>query len=447
MAITTTIQIAKDSGFEQLVYNETAEDSAALSRAINCDTSSIPYGVQLHARMKYTNNDPNHSEPIVSPWSRTVKFTARIPVEVVGICLDNRSSVGCFYWIDEAGQRLSEFDYHEHPIFSKITMVTEDASRSPVTMTRIPLFYVKTAASGPSNTFASGMKCWWISDRPAEGFRPCLAFKRSTLRDSNGKYIISPDVKIGTYLAHQESASSRTVLGSKKGQTPLGNNNKETFKNYIQARNNGGAGQAGWRMFDIYDMSVLRLLCLIGKADGNCQAAWGDNASGVSNPRTGSTNARMVFKGTHSDPQVSIDDLWRCYWYHMDLISDSGGRVTLKSPMDLSSTLSTSFSITTSRGWIRDVCQSTFTVGDDVHDAMELFLPYTVNGTESYGTFGDYHTRCTSSVTTWMAGGASPDDSCGDYVNDTTRHGLFHTWSHYQDASSGSYYVARICKN
>ena len=385
----TTVQVSTDPAFGTLVLNEETEYKT--SRAFT--KGELPYGVNLYARINH-----KHPETGTSNWSTTVQFKIVIPYSAIGVCLDNSNSSvkGTFYWIDELGNRLTSFDWTSHPCWNKITMSTEDASRAPVTMTVFPTTYVKTATSGPSGTFANGKKCWWIADQPAPGFRPCLTFKRSTSRGADGKYLISENVKLGTFLCHQESAGGRTVLGSKRGQTVLASTTKANFKSYIQARNNVSAGQSGWRMFDIYDMGLLRLLCLIAKANSDSQTQWGDNSAGTSYPKTGSTNARMVFKGTHSSPTVSIEDLWRCYWYHADLITITSGRVDLTSPMNLTSALSFSGSTSqrtqpTSSGWIRDVLQCQFTVGDDVHDLMELFLPGQVVSAENQGTFSDYH--------------------------------------------------------
>ena len=46
----------------------------------------------------------------------------------------------------------------------------------------------------------------------------------------------------------------------------------------------------------------------------------------------------------------------------------------------------------TTSGWIRDVLDCPFTVGNDTHDLMELFLPKTVVSAENQGTWSDYYT-------------------------------------------------------
>ena len=383
----TDIQVATDSGFSDLVV----DDSGAYRTSRNFVPDELPYGVNLYMRARH-----RHPETGTSAWSSTVRFQVISPANIIGVCLDNTPTKGVFYWIDAEGNKVSSFDFHDHPTYAGISMATTDASRSPVTLTKFPKFYVKTAASGPTNTFASGKKCWWISDIEATGFRPAACFKRSKSQ-SGGKYVISDYCYMGTYLGHTETVGGKTCIGSKIGQTVRASTTKANFKTYITNRNNTSAGETGYRMFDIWDLGALRMLLLIAKADSDTQTVWGDNTAGTSYPKTGSTGARVAFKGTQSKPEVRMDDLWRCYWYHADLISVSSGKVSLVSPMDLTSSLSFGSAATsrytqpTKSGWIRDVLDCPFVIGDDTHDLMELFLPKTVVSAENQATFSDYH--------------------------------------------------------
>ena len=92
-----------------------------------------------------------------------------------------------------------------------------------------------------------------------------------------------------------------------------------------------------------------------------------------------------------------FEDAWRCYWYHADLITINTGVVTLLSPMNGTSTLKfnstkkADYTQPVTSGWIRDVLACPFTLGDDVHDLAELFLPKTVVSAENQATFSDYH--------------------------------------------------------
>ena len=407
----TDLQISTDPSFTKIVNT----DDGTYRTSQRFEKDALPYGQTLYARVRHKSAETGDSN-----WSDTVTFNIVVPAQIIGVCMDNSNSStkGTFYWIDALGNQLSSFDWQSHPCYANISMVTVDDSRAPVTLTRFPLTYVKTAASGPAGSFANGKKCWWISDLPYTGFHPAACFKRTTSKQ-DGKYVISDYCYMGTFLGHQESAGGKTVIGSKRGQTVLASQTKATFKTYITNRNNTSAGITGFRMFDIWDLGLLRTLALVAKANSDTQSQWGDNSAGTSYPKTGSTNARMVFKGSHSNPEISIEDLWRCYWYHADLITIDSGRVTLTSPMDLSSSLSfgsasaSRYTQPTSSGWIRDVLDCPFTIGDDEHDLMELFLPKTVVSSENQGTFSDYHTT-----------GTNPSLRCGNYFTLSTQSGL-----------------------
>ena len=430
----TDIQVATDSSFSDIVV----DDSGAYRTSRDFVQDELPYGVDLYIRARH-----KHPETGTSAWSNSVRFQVISPAKIIGVCLDNTPEKGVFYWIDADGNQLQSFDWQNHPVYAGITMATTDASRAPVTLTKFPKFYVKTAASGPANTFASGKKCWWISDIEATGFRPAACFKR-TSQKSGSKYIISDYCYMGTYLGHSETIGDLTVLGSKVGQTVLASTTKADFKTYITNRNNAGAGETGYRMFDIWDLGALRMLLLIAKADSDTQTAWGDNVDGTAYPLTGSTGARAAFKGTQESPEVSIEDLWRCYWYHADLITVNEGVVTLTSPMDLTTALSFGsasverYTQPTTSGWIRDVLDCPFTLGDDTHDLMELFLPATVVSAENQATFSDYHLRAPGRPGTM-------DMLFGDYSPE--RHaGIFYD----EDASTNYSYIhasSRLSKN
>lgn len=436
----TDIQIATDASFHTCLVDESREFCG--SRFFN--QAELPYGVDLYARVRH-----KHTQTGVSNWSKTIGFQLVVPGDIIGICLDNSGTRGVFYWIDALGNRVSTFDYLVHPIFDGITMASVDL-RSPVIMTKIPLFFVKTAASGPVGTFAAGKKCWWISNFASEGYHPAACFKRTMQKSADGKYIISPHCYIGTYLGHYEYVGDVETIGSQPGSMAATYAMKDNFKAYISSRDDASIGLTGFRMFDIWDMGALRLLMLIAKANANVQSAFGDNSAGESYPRTGSTGARLIFKGTTADPQVSIEDLWRCYWYFVDLISINKGAVTLTNPMDLKSPISfgtassTRYKQTTTSGWLKDVLDCPFVIGDDTHDLMELFLPKTTNSSESRGTFFDYHDASTISSTT--------DVVVGGYATSTrsiptSGSGLFRTQFFSTLYTEALVEGVRICKN
>lgn len=437
----TDIQISTDAGFGTLKVNE----SGAYCTSKSFVKGDLPYGVDLYARVRHTHPNTGTSE-----WSNPVRFRIVVPVNIIGVCLDNSGTKGVFNWIDSNGNALSSFDWASHPTYAGITMSTQDSSRAPVTLTKFPRFYVKTATSGPVGSFANGKKCWWIADMEEVGFRPAACFKRSTAQ-KNGKYVISDYCYMGTFLGHRETVGGKTCIGSKRGQEVAASQTKETFKTWIQNRNNTSAGQSGWRMFDIWDLGALRILLLIAKANSDTQAMWGDNSAGTAFPKTGSTNARAVFKGTHSNPLVSFEDAWRCYWYHADLISVSKGKVTLTSPMNLTSVLSfgnalaSRYILPTLSGWIRDVLDCPFVIGDDTHDLMELFLPETVVSAENQATFSDHYRYGHGSPGIVLAGG--PYDRIYKGVPSVSGFGVMYLYEDWDPWYTDQWYSSRLSKN
>lgn len=244
-----------------------------------------------------------------------------------------------------------------------------DTSRAPVTMTKIPRFYINTALSGPAGSFAEGKCCWWISDIPAVGFRPHPAFKRLP-----GNAILE-QTYIGTYMGHQESvASSGNCLGSRSGYSTLHSQNYDTYKQYCTNRNNSNYGQAGWRYYDIYDDSAVKFLQLIMRANPDTNAISSTSDQIVS----GRTTNRIVFQGSLSSPTVWLDDMWRYFFqveYNLRLRSL---QVELTSPVDNSSVLNISSgnkTLPSSNGWIREFMNGAFVIGEDTHNLLELFLP------------------------------------------------------------------------
>lgn len=440
----TQLQIATDADFTDIVNT----DSGSYRTSQAFVKGDLPFGVDLYARVRHVG-----AETGTGRWSRVVKFQVAIPKYVIGVYMDNSntSAKGTFHWIDILGNEVSSFNFQEHPTYAGITCVTADPDRGdPVYLTRFPKFYCKTLASGPIGSDASGKKCWWISSEPEEGFRPHACFKRSTTVDANGKYVVADYCQMGRYLGHSATVGGKTCLGSAPNKTVLASTTKANFKTYITNRNNAGAGITGFRMFDIWDLGALRMLLLIAKANSDTQTVWGDNSAGTSYPKTGSTNARACFQGTHANPTVSMEDLWRCYWYHADLITVNNGVVTLTSPMDLTSTLSfggataSRYTQPTSSGWIRDVLDCPVVIGNDTHDLMELFLPKTVVSAENQGTFSDYHTGGTYTGTvSLLIGARGTGTNAEDHLC-----GLFRGHINFDDASTvNSIFGSRLSKN
>ena len=376
----TDIQIAVDSSFSTVVAD--LAESYCSSKYFAMET--LPYGADLYARVRH-----KHPETGTGNWSSTITFRLVVPSGIIGVCFNNNGASSSFSRIDALGNNVTNFNHLEHEMYTGVTQVTVDASRDPVTLTKFPLFYIKTAVSGPVGTYAAGKKCWWISRTWFPGARPAAAFKRSTEKDANGKYIIAPFCYIGTVLAKTVLINNVTTMGSQGGSTVAVGNPPKTCRAWISNRNNEAAGIAGFRMFDIWDLALMRILLVIQKCTADMQSAFLTNTS--LSPKAGTTSSYAFFNNTSVG---YVNDLWACYWCITALYYAVNKVVNLISPMDGTTPISfgdaeVSRHTLPNSGWLWDVMDCPFTLGDDTHDLMELFLPKTVGGTSS-SAFADF---------------------------------------------------------
>src|SRR5574344_886770 len=91
----TDIQIATDSNFSNFVISQHAE--YCISKDIQSD--ALPYGVNLYARVRH-----RHPDTGISNWSSTSAFRIVVPASIIGVCLDDSTTIGTFYWIDALGK-------------------------------------------------------------------------------------------------------------------------------------------------------------------------------------------------------------------------------------------------------------------------------------------------------------------------------------------------------
>ena len=171
---TTDIQIATDTNFSTLSINETKP---------YCTTRTfipeeLPRGVDLYMRVRHHTNDASMD----TPWSDTRQFQIEPDIKIIGVCMDNSDTTKApvWDWIDKDGNKVDTFDSTTYPVYANAEGVTiTDNENQTANFIKIPKFYVKTMASGPINTFAQGKKCWWIADKPTDGFRVHPAFLRN----------------------------------------------------------------------------------------------------------------------------------------------------------------------------------------------------------------------------------------------------------------------------
>ena len=240
---TTDIQIATDTSFNTLSINETKP--YCTTRTFTPE--ELPHGVDLYMRVRHHTNDASMD----TPWSDTRYFQIEPDAEIIGICMDNSDTTKkpVWNWIDKDGNRVDSFNYQEYPIYKNTEMVrfSDTPGNGGIQYLKIPRVYVKTMVSGPINTFAAGKKCWWISNRPLDDFYIHPAFCRN---DDNGY-----TTNICEYVYFQQMPYSTT---------------------------GGGFASPGddFRVFDIYDFGLIRLLITIANT-GSDNSLTFDSSSNI----------------------------------------------------------------------------------------------------------------------------------------------------------------------
>ena len=223
---TTDIQISTDTSFNTLAINESKP--YCTTRAFTPE--ELPHGVDLYMRVRHHTDDASMD----TPWSDTRYFQIEPDAEIIGVCMDNSDTTKkpVWNWIDKDGNRVDSFNYQEYPIYKNVEMVrfSDTPGQGGIQYLKIPRVYVKTMVSGPINTFAAGKKCWWISNRPVDDFYIHPAFCRN---DDNGY-----TTNICEYVYFQQMPYSTA---------------------------GGGFASPGddFRVFDIYDFGLIRLLITI----------------------------------------------------------------------------------------------------------------------------------------------------------------------------------------
>ena len=327
--------------------------------------SELPWGVNLYARGQHGSSISG-----LSNWSETINFRIAPPEDVVGICLYGAGNrMGDFRRIDASGNFLSSFNYLACPLYTqKMRNVTIDGCE----MKEFDTLYVKTATSGPLNSDSAMRPCWWLSGTNYVGFTPASAF----LRDGG----VKQKIWLSRYMGHSTTIRGRITMGSAANTQPEVGRPRDEYKLMIANHNAVTAGVTGFRMIDIWDMSLLKLVLLIFGGGTDVQSIWGDNSAGITNPITGSTGANAL----------GIHDLWRTHWCMTEGISILNKVIKLKSPYD-DSTINTERMVPGQSGWIYDIHEGDFRVGNTDHTYLELFLPRTTMGLSTDGTYADYY--------------------------------------------------------
>lgn len=385
--LTTDLQIAEDTTFATLL--NTDDGSYREEQAFG--KKELPFGKTLYARVRHSSKEYGYSK-----WSEPVSFHIEVP-SIVGVAIDTSRSPASVTYIDYNGNVHPNPDILSHPTIRHISMVEMDSDRAPVTMTKFPKFYIKTAMSGPIGTYSEGKICYWLSNLAVDGFRVHPAFKKTNTKQDDGKYITNDFVYIGTYVGHQDTINETKVLGSKKGATVATGAEefaREKLLAACEARNDADAGQSGWHSYDIWDVAMLRFLGMMVAGQLDLQYYVGSNY--YESPVTGSTNCKIVFKGTMATPEVWIDDLWSTYWHHVDGVTIDNAVLTISTPSHQGTIVpeggSAAVTMPNYSGFIQSFLTGGFTLGDDdKHDLLELFLPGTLTSSEYGGIVSDYY--------------------------------------------------------
>ena len=229
------------------------------------------------------------------------------------------------------------------------------------TMKKIPKFWLKVGKA-PASAKYPGKKCYWISDRPREGYHVHPSFIK------NGDEMDC--FYIGAYEAYNDNGKA----GSAAGKTPWVSIDNPAAIAACAARNVGG--QEGWHLQTIYERAAVSLLMMIeiGTPNAQTEIAAG-NVSSSAAQATGATAA--TWRGIH--------EWWGNVWEHTDgFKTDANSMGLIFSNRGDGSYVFTGVPV--AAGWIKETSEATGTN----FDMNDVFVPSVADGTEGNGTFGDY---------------------------------------------------------
>ena len=270
-------------------------------------------------------------------------------------------------------------------------------------MVKIPKFYVRcyTPASGAY----SGKLCREISDAATDGFHVHPAFMKA------GAEI--DQFYVGKYIANDAGSSK---AGSVAGTKPLCSITATDMTSRCTNRNTGGV--TGFHKMSVYEYAAIQLLALTELGTPNVQTAIG-------------YGSQLATAGTSNAVWHGIYDLWGNVYCSIDGIQGSGTTYQVWDNQG-NQTYQTMATVANGSGWIVDTHTADST---SLYNSADLFLPKTLDGTESNGSFGDYQWGATTNFVVYVGG----DNSYSVF-------GLF-AWNLGCDAAStGSYYGFRLAK-
>ena len=399
-ANSTELQVATDVDFENVVN----EDDSSLRTRHTFNKDDLPYGVNLFTRVRYVSDELGTTD-----WSPTISFHIEVPANTIGVCIDQAK--GTVMYVDINGNEVPNYLWDQSGIFRRMSMVTLD-NRASGTFLKIPKFYIRTATAGITGTITEGKLCYWVSDIKLPGYRTHLAFKRSP-GGGESEYIY-----LGVYAGSLQTVEGKQSIGSNPSKVGAVAD-LATLTEYIENRNSLAAGELGYRGFDIYDAALLKLLGLVMYKSTDFQTIAGTGTDTVM-PSTGTSDARMIFQGDKLEPRVFIADLWRTYQTYLFKIKAVDGVVQLEMPYSSDKLIPTGtqarYTMPKASGYIASILDCPISVGSDLHDIMELFLPRTVIGSEILSAYKDYYVY-QSGVVEFKTGGSWKETTnwCGPF--------------------------------
>ena len=257
-------------------------------------------------------------------------------------------------------------DFDAHPVYAGVVDEVIDGQY----MVKVPKFWVKTEFI-PRGNYA-GKRYWMVSDRPAGGFVVHPAFMRAGVEIDHfwvGKY--------------QGTDDGGTKLGSKPGVIPIVSLSFPTLQARAAARNVNGV--TGFALWNIYQLAAIQILTLIEIGGSNSKALV---APGY---QTGSFGAKV---NTDASQNLSaawrgITGLWGNIWEMVDGVQTDASRKYKIWDKQGNQTYVTTDQVapaSTSEGYA--IVSMSCVSGSD-YDLSQVFVPSTLTGSDSSGTYGN----------------------------------------------------------
>ncbi|CCG08463.1 hypothetical protein [Pararhodospirillum photometricum] len=298
--------------------------------------------------------------------------------QVIGVALvATGGGTGTWARVDKGGNTLSGSDYAQggaafnaHPVWGGMVPATLDGQL----MVRVPAFYYRVAPA-PTGSAQAGKTCWWISDRPLDGFVLHPAFYKDGAPVNQfwvGKY--------------QGSDSGGTKVASVAGVMPLTNISFTDYQARCAARNTGGV--TGFMLWSVYQWAALQMLAVVEMASTESQGLLGSGR--VAEGGVAAVDAADVASATYR----GIVGLWGNVWQYCDgiRVQASSGVLSVWDRQGNKAWVDTGTARAASGYPV-----SFFSHAGAAHNFRDLFLPATVTDTANLASVPDY-TLSTSSA-------------------------------------------------